>query len=134
MVEDTKPEDGGAVKPNFKNSHYMKKVSIGLRSAAHISPQQIDVGVADTATECGHRRALAVEHRGAEARGIVLGKLAQVEDDEAGTDHVAAVAGLAIVLVDLAALVDLLGRWCGFGERLDREAQRTKEGNAQPIV
>src|SRR5215831_4692497 len=70
--------------------------------AAHVSPQQFEVVVADLAAPRRHGGRLAIEHRIAEAREIVLGKLAQVEGDAAGIDHVAAVAGHAEAIIHFA--------------------------------
>src|SRR5437899_8424189 len=86
----------------------MQKADL-LSAALHVSPQIGDVFLVDLVGPGRHGAALAVEDRGLEAGEIVLGELAQVERDAAARDQVAAVTAGAQLMIDLAALLDVVG-------------------------
>src|SRR5215469_4054834 len=107
----------------FAQSDLLRHSRTRLNPAAHVSPQQLEVIVADLVAPRRHRGRLAIEHRFAEALEIVLGKLAQVEGDAAGIDHIAAVAGHAEVVIHLAPEIGVVRSRGGGESHANRQRQ-----------
>src|SRR4051812_14687954 len=97
-----------------------------LSAALHVSPQQLQVVVADLAAPGRHALPFAVQHRRLKAREVVLREFAKVEGHPAGVDHVLTVAGDAKLLADVAAKLGIVGqrrRRCqGQSERKRRQS------------
>src|SRR5262245_29954213 len=113
----------------FQKSAPLRRIrSTRSRSApiAHIGPQKLYVFIAHLVAPRRHRRWLAIEHRVAEAIEVVLGKLAQIEGDAAGIDHVAAMAGHTEVLVDAAAELGIIAARVA-AQRHDQNDKRRTE-------
>src|SRR5229473_6148820 len=80
-----------------------------LSAAFHVGPQVRHVLLVDLVGPGRHGAAPAVEDRALETGKIVLGELAQVERDAAARDQVAAVTARAQLVIDLAALLHVVG-------------------------